>query len=381
MNKRVKKVLVLTDHMPWGHRSIAKAIYSYLKDNGKGDFEVHYAEVKAKTGPMRDLYTLLARFVPNSNRLAYRFGRRKIIKDFIEDYSVVNLLGLKKEVEKINPDLIISAYFFHSHSLTRWRKKEKKDFKIWTIVADPWSIHPISAIKDADLNIVYDEVGVKEVSKLGVDKDKIWKTGWWVRQEMYKKFNKEEARKKLGFSDDRPVIFIGGGSLGTSALSKLLPTMLTIKKKVGFVINTGTDKLTYNVVEQFNQMLKRLKKDKLIMIKNYGWIDNLTEVLSGCDMVFGKAGPNFLFDVMAVGKPFVAITHIGGQEDGNIDLIKAKKLGWIKEKGTEMSSFLIKYIDNTDYFEKKYSKNISREAEKNKESLPLILERVRETLK
>jgi hypothetical protein len=46
-----------------------------------------------------------------------------------------------------------------------------------------------------------------------------------------------------------------------------------------------------------------------------------------------------------------------------------------------MSSFLIKYIDNTDYFEKKYSKNISREAEKNKESLPLILERVRETLK
>lgn len=380
MEKKVKKILVLTDHMPWGHRSIAKAIYNYLKENEKDEFKVYYAEVKARTGIAGDLYVFSYRFLPSSNRLAYRLGENRMASDLIQEFSTSNLKGLKKEVEKIKPDLIISTYFFHSHSLIKLRRKNKNKFKLWTVVADPWSINPISIIKDVDLNLVYDNVGIKEAIRLGVDKDKVWKTGWWVRPEMYEKFDRKKIRKSLGFNDDRPIIFVGGGSLGTNALSKLLPMMLIIKKKVGFVINTGTDKLSYNLVEQFKKMLKKLKKDDLIQIKNFGWINNIAEVLSACDMVFGKAGPNFLFDVMAANKPFVSITHIGGQEDGNIDLIRRKKLGWVKEKGGEMSKFLLEYLDNPSYFENKYSKNISREAENNKKSLGLILERLKKDL-
>jgi UDP-N-acetylglucosamine:LPS N-acetylglucosamine transferase len=51
----------------------------------------------------------------------------------------------------------------------------------------------------------------------------------------------------------------------------------------------------------------------------------MAEVLSASDIVFGKAGPNFLFNVVACKKPFVAITHVGGQEDGNLDIIRKKK--------------------------------------------------------
>lgn len=382
MKKKVRKVLVLTDHMPWGHRSIAKAIFNYLKVNEKGStFEVYYAEIKAKTGIAGDLYIFSYRYFPKSNKISHLLLGKKVGQDLIREFSVLNLAGLKKEVEKIKPDLIISTYFFHSHSLVKWKKKDKKKFKLWTVVADPWSINPISIIKDADLNIVYDNVGVKEADKLKVDRDRVWKTGWWVRPEMYENFDKKIIRKKLGFTDDRPVIFVGGGSLGTNALSKLLPTILMIKNKVGFVINTGTDKFSYNLVEQFKKILKKLKKDDLIVIKNFGWIDNMAEVLSACDIVFGKAGPNFLFDVMAVGRPFVAITHIGGQEDGNIDLIKHKRLGWVKEKGGEMSKFLLEYLNNPSYFENKFSKNIAREAEKNKKSLGLILERIKREIK
>lgn len=381
MKKKVKKILVLTDHMPWGHRSIAKAIFNYLKVNEKeNNFEVHYAEIKARTGFSNDIYALLSRFIPRSNRLAYRIGMNKVTRDLIKEISVINLPAIKKEVEKCEPDLIISAYFIHSHSLVKWREKSNKDFKLWNIVADPWSIHPISLIKKVDLNLVYDEVGINEADKFNLDKNKVWKTGWWVRPEMYKENDKKMAREKLGFKDNRSIIFIGGGSLGTSALSKLLPMMLTIKKKVGFIINTGTDKFSYNLVEQFKKVLKGLKKDDLIVIKNFGWIDNMAEVLSACDIVFGKAGPNFLFDVVAIGKPFVAITHIGGQEDGNIDLIRKKKLGWVKEKSGEMLKFLLEYLENPSYFENKFSKDIAREAENNKKSLPMILERIKTEL-
>jgi len=382
MERRKKKILVLTDDMPWGHRSIAKAIFNYLKENEKeSSLEVVFREIKANIGMTGDLYTFNYRYMPKSNRIFHNFLKNKSVRDLMEEASILNLPKIRKEVEKIKPDLIISAYFFHSWSLARWRKKENKLFKLWAVVPDPWTVNPISFIKEADLNIVYDEISLKEGQKWGIEKEKMMITGWWTRMEMYKKYNYLESRKELGFVDNRPVIFVGGGSLGMNSLPKLLPAILTLKKKVGIVINTGTDKMAFNLVEQFVKVLRKFKKDELVMIKHLGWIENMNEVLAGCDIVFGKAGPNFLFDVVAVGKPFVAMTHIGGQEDGNIDLIKKKKLGWIKEKNGEISSFLFEYLENPKYFENKFLKNINKEGRLNKKSLPLILERIKNEIK
>jgi len=376
-----KKILVLTDHMPWGHRSIAKAIFNYLKEHEKeNEYEVVYAEIKAETGIGDDLYTFAYRYLPISNRWASKVFDIKFARDLMRKSMVFNLPRLKKEVNKINPDLIISAYFIHSHSLADWRKEENKQFKLWTIVADPWTINPISFVKGCDLNIVYDEIGEKLALKYDIKKNEILKTGWWVRPEMYKKIDKKEIRKKLGIKDDRPVIFVGGGSLGTSALPKLLPALIFLKSKVTFIINTGVDKFSYNLVEKYSKLLAKLRKDDVVIIKNMGWIDNMTEVLGVSDIIFGKAGPNFLFDSVACQKPFVAITHIGGQEDGNIDLIKKKKLGWIKEKSDELVKFLNQYLDDPKYFENKFKETIKRESLNNECSLEVILERVKKDL-
>lgn len=379
--KAKKKILVLTDDMPWGHRSIAKAIYAYLKENEKAnEYEVFFREIKANIGIGGDLYTFVYRYFPKTNKIIHDFSKKKMTRGLMDDISIINLPKLKKEVEDIKPDLIISTYFFHSYSLARWRNKSAKKFKLWTVVADPWTINPISFVKEADLNLVYDEVGLKEGLKYGLKREQIAITGWWTRLAMYEKYNYKEVRKKLGFNDDRPVVFVGGGSLGTNSLPKLLPTMLMIDQKVGFIINTGVDKVSFNLVREYQKMFSKLRKDNTVKIVHLGWIENMAEVLSACDIVFGKAGPNFLFDVVAVEKPFVAITHIGGQEDGNIDLIRKKKLGLIREKKGEISDFLMEYLKNPKYFESRFSKNIQAEAKKNKETLPGILKLVKKEL-
>ncbi|MBU3935157.1 hypothetical protein KJ909_00630, partial [Patescibacteria group bacterium] len=317
------KILVLTDDMPWGHRSIARAIYGYLKTKEKeNSWKIEYAEVKAKTAGVADFYNFLYRYWPASNRVLHKMSFNKGLGEVYREMSIFNLPNLKKLVEKNKPDLIICCYLWHSRSLVEWRKKEDGcDFKLWTVVADPWSVNAISYLKEADLHLVYDQVGEKVGLRLGISKDKMLKTGWWVREEMYEekwkvKSEKLKVKRRLGFTDDRPVIFVGGGSLGTSALPKLLPALLLVKKPVGVVINTGADKMAFKMVANYIKLFSNFKKKReLVKIKNLGWIDNMAEVLTVCDIVFGKAGPNFLFDVMAVGKPFVAITHIGGQED------------------------------------------------------------------
>lgn len=376
-----KKILVLTDTLPWGHRSIAKAIFGYLKTREKeNNWQVDYAEVKAETGIGGDLYTLAYRYLPVSNKLAHKLASIEVLRNTLAQLSEINLPNLKKTINHYKPDLVICSYFYHSHSLAGWKKEDNKpNFKLWTVVADPWTINLVSYIKGADLHLVYDDYAVRQGVLIGIEKEKILKTGWWVRPQMYQKYNRLEMRKKLGLTDGRPLVFVGGGSLGTYSLTRLLPVLMMVKKPVGVIFNTGTDKMAFNLVEEYIRIFKRLRRNDLVWIKNMGWIDNMGEVLSACDIVFGKAGPNFLFDVVAVGKPLVAITHIGGQEDGNIDLIKKKHLGWVREKGTEMTDMFLEFLDNPEMV-KKLEKPIQEEARNNQQTMGIVEKRIKEEL-
>jgi UDP-N-acetylglucosamine:LPS N-acetylglucosamine transferase len=380
-----KRIMVLTDKMPWGHRAIARAIYSYLKSQEEGsDFTVDYVDVELSLTALNNLYVFMYRYLPLSNRFSLKVMENETLRDMFLETSDYNLPAIKKAVKKYQPDLIISCYFFHSHSLARWKEKEGLNYKLWTVVCDPWTVNPISFVKGADKHLVYDEVVGNMAEKYGVKGGGVLKTGWWTRGEMFKSVLSTkylvESKKRLGFEDDRPIVFIGGGSLGTNSLALLLPALMMVKKKVGIIVNTGTDKIAFNMVEQYRKIFEKLRGKDTVIIKNLGWIENMGEILAISDIVFGKAGPNFLFDVVAAGKPFVAITHIGGQEDGNIDLIKQKKLGWVKEKGNQAAEFFLKYVDNPEKYNHKFDKEIRAEAKRNQKSLPMILEEIKKDM-
>ena len=113
-----KKILVLTDTLPWGHRSIAKAIYGYLKEKeSENNYEVIFREVKAMTGMAIDMYVFSYRYMPASNRLLHRLSHKPAVRELLERSSRMNLPSLKRLVNELKPDLIISTYFFHTHSI------------------------------------------------------------------------------------------------------------------------------------------------------------------------------------------------------------------------------------------------------------------------
>ena len=376
-----KRILVLTDDMPWGHRSIAKAIYGFLKTKEKDNqIEVSYAEVKAPIDILNDLYIFAYRFFSLSNRISLKLMENKRFKKTFLEMMENNLPELKKIVNKIKPDLIISSYFFHSQSLAKWEEETRGQFKLWTIVADPWSNNSLSFMDGADLHLVYDDVAYKQAINYGIPKENIIKTGWWTRQEMYN-FQKTNLqfpiKQKMGIEEGESVVFVGGGSLGTNAITKFLPVLLLIKQKCSIIFNTGTDKLAFKMVEQYKRIFEKININNKVRILNYGWIENMGEVLASCDIVFGKAGLNFLFDVVACQKPFVAITHIGGQEDGNIDLILKKKLGWVKEGLGEAEDFLIEYLKRPNKYKNKYAKTIEIEAKNNERTMERVWEKIK----
>jgi len=227
-----------------------------------------------------------------------------------------------------------------------------------SVVADPWMSYNVSLVKTADKLLVYDEVMEARAIKYGIPKEKIVKTGWWVRKQAYKKYKKEKS--------DRPVIFVGGGSMGNSSLPKLLLIILSLRKPVKFIIATGTDKFALKMSTWCEKLTKLIGKGELIKFEIHPWIKDIGRVVSQCDIVLGKGGPNFIFECIALHKPFVMITHIGGQEDGNVKLIREKRLGWVREGVFNLRRFLGKYLRDPEKYNKMHRKSIREEAARNK---------------
>ena len=105
----------------------------------------------------------------------------------------------------------------------------------------------------------------------------------------------------------------------------------------------------------------------------------MAEVLTACDIVFGKAGPNFLMETVVRRKPFVAISHVAGCENGNLDLIRERGLGWIKEKHDDLAEFIKAYLERPDAYHLMFNETLAAEADRNRFSLPIIAERIRLT--
>lgn len=375
------KILILNDNMPWGHRSIAKAIFDHLsRVSAENNWQVDYAEVKAEIGPIIDIYTMMARYLPESPALMFKLLDQKVSAQVLSEISLKALSAIKAAVNQFKPDLVISTYYVHSHCLARWKVAEAPQFKLWTVVSDPWSVNLVTIIPNGvDLHLVYDEVGEKVGLEHGLAPMQILKTGWWVREEMYQDYDRGSIRHSLGIEDDRPTLFVGGGSLGTSALPWILPMLLAAVRPITVILNSGTDKLAYNLVAEYARAYKRLKRKKLVQIINLGWIENMAQVLTACDIVFGKAGPNLIMDVVARRKPFVAISHVAGCENGNLDLIRERGLGWVKEKHDELQEFIKAYLERPEDYHVMFSDSLATEAERNHRSLPMIAEHIRQT--
>ena len=78
---------------------------------------------------------------------------------------------------------------------------------------------------------------------------------------------------------------------------------------------------------------------------NLEFTKELDKYIKISDLVIGKAGPNLLFETVAAKKPFMAVSHIHGQEDGNLEIIRNYKIGFVEENQIKAIK-LIKSIIN-----------------------------------
>ena len=344
----MKKALIFTTSM--GHKSIASACSQMLKQNNWQTkiFFSTFAETSFHYYP-------IYKFFPALNKPYFEITKNHDLPDLFEKiFSKRKIKKIKKIINEYQPNLIISTYFLYNPAISQIKKNA--NFSFINIVSNPRTFHPSELSFSAEKNLVYDQIAVKNSQKDGLVKKNIDSIGWLVRKRFYQKH--EKKLKKL-------TILVSAGSLGTYNVIRFLPVFFQIKQPINLLLVAGKNKVLFSIFKNFKRLCRLFGQQ--IKIEAYSFTKKMPDLIAKADLVAGKAGPNLIFESVAAGKPFIALSYIPGQEDGNLEIIKQKSLGWVTIEPAAFRKLINQLVKNQGLILEK-TKTVLKEKQKNQKA-------------
>jgi len=358
----MKNVKISIFTTKWGHRSIAEAVSESLKTNPIYHTCFNFIPVeKASELIYMPGYRLFPKVFKYTFKIAEQENIAKIITKFLNQ-------RYKRKIEELirtqKPQVVINTYFAFNPILEYL--SEIYNFLYINVVADPRSIHKIILSKRG-FNFVFDKKAKGICKKTWIEDKKLITSGWFVQNKFHNGLEKKDLRKKLDINSDDFVVLAVGGSAGNYSILKTLPAFLNSDRKIALIVVCGDSKTLFRSTKLFSELFSS-EKLKIISVK---FTKDLDQYIKVSDLVIGKAGPNFLFETIACRKPIVAVSHIHGQEDGNLEIIKEYKLGYVEENPVKLVKLLREIIRNPKKLDK-FKKHIVKLAEYNEGSGKII---------
>jgi UDP-N-acetylglucosamine:LPS N-acetylglucosamine transferase len=340
---------------PEGHLSIAQAIQATLEDK-------HQVSVFYDRHILFNLYTPIYQFFPGAHKIPFTISKIEKSKKFIENIFKTNYEEkISAFVDKNKPEILISTFYMYNPALNQISKE--KNIPFINAVSDPKTISPILLSEQA-INVTFDEESTDYCQEFDLDLD-CRTLGWFVKPDFEKKYDLNKVRKRIGLDADTFTLLISSGSEGTTMVMKLLPFLIQSDKPIQVIVACGSNKTLYKSVEAFTKMLSKIKTHTKIIPLSY--VTNMQDYMQAADLVVGKAGPNSLFESVATQTPFFAITHIAGQEDGNLDIIEEYKLGYVEENPFKAQVLLQSILDDPSQLDD-FKPHLAKMAQHNKQS-------------
>lgn len=350
----------------YGHESIAEAILVKINHQAPGEYKI---KKYIHQDPLDFTYNYIYRLSPSSFSLPFHASAKLIekykgAKKIADFWHFINLENkIKNFVKKNKIDICISTYFGFNPILEKIQ--ENKGIPLINVVSDPRTVHPLILSEQAKLQVIFDQ----EIKKKYQQKN-MKVAGWFVQPKFEEAYDRQKIRKKLKIKDQLTFL-ITSGSEGANSVLKILPSIINCEKETNFIIACGKNEFLYNNILGVKQSLEKLSSSKAKIIP-LGFTKDLHLYMQASDMVIGKAGPNTLFESIACETAFFAITHIHGQEDGNLDLIKDYKIGIVEENSKKANQKIQKLIKNPQQITK-FDQNIKKLKTFNQQAAVILL--------
>ena len=225
----------------------------------------------------------------------------KNIKRFIK--TLHSIKQAEKILKEFKPDLVIGTGGYICISVCMAAKK----------LDIPYIIHESNVLPGIATKLLSGKakkilVGFEEAKTKLPEANNIVYTGTPTK---VKKINlkKEEIKNKkgkLGFTEDKPLVLVFGGSQGAQSINKSMTDIIINRMNNNYQIIWSAGPEQYEIVKQ---ELKKEKIDieKLVGIKVMPYIYNMEEIMNIVDLIVARSGAMTVTEIENVGKPAIFI--------------------------------------------------------------------------
>ena len=269
------------------------------------------------------------------------------VKNFTDPFKVIKgVFEAKAIIKKEKPNIVFSKGGFVSVPVVLGAYFNKIPVIIHESDMTPGLANKISMPYATKICVTFEE------AMNHVNKKKAVLTGSPIREELFKG-SKIKGREFCGFKDNKPVILVTGGSLGSRIVNECVRESLKDLLKEYNVVHLcgkGNIDRNYNMIEGYAQF-EYIKEE-------------LCDLMQLADIVISRAGANTIFELLALKKPNILIPLSAKASRGD-QILNAKsfeKAGYsmvIEEENLNALSLLDAVKDIKDN-KAKYIENMSK---------------------
>lgn len=333
--------ILLTGGGTAGHVSGNMALVPELKKHG---FQIEY--IGRAKGIEKNIVTadkdILYHSIP-----AGRLNRSFTWQNFTDIFRTIKgISSASKIIKQTKPDLVFSKGGFVSVPVVIAASLHKIPTIIHESDYTPGLANKISA-KFADKICTTFPETVKYFNS-----DKAHCTGSPIRNEILCG-NKNKGLRLCGFTDQKPVIIVMGGSLGAEALNSAVRTSLSRLL------------VSYNVIHICGKGGTKPEFDGINGYKQFGYVtEELPHLLAAADIALSRAGSNAIFEFLALSIPMLLVPLPKGNSRGDqiINAQSFEKSGFAIKLDQELINNDILYTKLNELYKNKDSIKVNMQS-------------------
>lgn len=256
------------------------------------------------------LYRQAERGQPLSGRGKLEFNR------------ILNILAAPRLVEYIRnfqPEMIVCTHPFPLGIVSYMKKRGNFRGPIFATITD-FTIHSFWIFPEVDYYLVGSEALTPQYKEFGVEPERVFATGIPIDPAFNTRYDRYQLRGQLGLDPALPTILIMGGGLGMGPLASTVKTLGKSRDDCQLIVVAGSN-------NALRKKLIRIASDLACVVKIFGFVDNIHQLMAASDLMVGKAGGLTCAEAMAMGLPIFIVDPLPGQEERNTEFMTAMGAG------------------------------------------------------
>lgn len=311
------RALLLSVTAGYGHISTAKAIAEEFASRGvEAHVEDLYQQISRLTYEIIDNGYL---FAINHLKSAFKHGyaqmensemMRRLASVFTSNDLIASRLA--RRLHEADPDVIISTHPFAGQVLNRLKEQGKLRIPCIGVITD-YCIHPGWEDCGAlEYIVTASELLTYVAEKKHIRPEQIAPLGIPARRRFRTKTPKAEARRALGFDEDRGIILIMGGSMGFGNMINNVSAVDHMDTGYQIVCICGNN-------DKLRKQLTYLKTNSPITVR--GFVDNVDAYMDAADCIVTKPGGLTVTEALCKRLPMILVNPIPGHEERNVEFL------------------------------------------------------------